>query len=116
MTSITHVPAMSLKGASIEEVYKFLLHILVDVTVAGEGLAAFLVAAEGADEIGVFDFLVEIADEGTSSEVAACDFVEGTFLFRSCCRIENRHHTVHSTYGEKLLDSHVVFLRTDERE
>ena len=58
---------MSLKGASIEEVYKFLLHILVDVAVAGESFTAFLVAAEGADEIGVFDFLVEIADEGASA-------------------------------------------------
>lgn len=72
--------------------------------------------AEGADEIGVFDFLVEIANEGASSEVTACDFVEGAFLFRTGRWVENSHHTVHSTYGEKLLDSHVVFLRTDKRE
>lgn len=72
--------------------------------------------AEGADKIGVFDFLVEIADKGTSGEVAACDFVEGAFLLRACCRVEDCHHAVHSTYSEKLLDCHVVFLRTDERE
>ena len=57
---------MSLKGASIEQVNKLFLHVLVDVTVASEGLAALLVSTEGADEIRVFDFLVEIANEGAS--------------------------------------------------
>lgn len=46
VTSITYVPAISFKGASIEEIYKFFLHILVDVAVAGESFTAFLMTAE----------------------------------------------------------------------
>jgi hypothetical protein len=39
------------------------LHILVDFAVAGEGTAAFFVAAEGTDEVRVFDLFVEVADK-----------------------------------------------------
>jgi hypothetical protein len=39
------------------------LHILVDFAVAGEGTAAFFVAAEGADQVRVFDLFVEVADK-----------------------------------------------------
>ena len=116
MTRVTYVPAISLKGASIKKINQFLLHILVNVAVASKGFTAFLVTAEGTDEIRVLDFLIEITDEGASCEVTACDFVEWAFLLRTCCRIENSHHAVHFTYSEKLLDSYVVFLRTDERE
>lgn len=42
----------------VEEVDKFLLHVLIYVSVAGEGFTAFLVAAEGANEVWVFDLLV----------------------------------------------------------
>ena len=45
------------KEKSVEEVDEFLLHVLVDVAVAGEGFAAFFVAAEGADKVGSLTFL-----------------------------------------------------------
>ena len=51
-------------------VYEFFLHILVDVAIAGEGFATFFVTAERADEVWVFDFLVEIADKDASSKIA----------------------------------------------
>lgn len=99
---------------SVEEVDEFFLHVFVDVAVTGEGFATFFVNAEGADEIGVLDFLVEIADEGASGEVAAGDFIQWVFLFSTCRRIENSDHSVHSASREYLFDGHVVFLRPDE--
>ena len=52
------------------------LHILVDFAVAGEGAAAFFVAAEGSDQVRVFDLFVEVADEATAGQVGRCNFVE----------------------------------------
>ena len=46
------------KEKSVEEVDEFLLHVLVDVAVAGEGFAAFFVTAEGVAEGGAFDLTV----------------------------------------------------------
>ncbi len=57
------------KKKSVEEVDEFFLHALVDVTVAGEGFTAFFVTAEGADEVRVFNLLVEIADKDASSKI-----------------------------------------------
>lgn len=67
-------------------------------------------AAEGADKVGVFDFLVEVADEGASGEVAAGNFVDGSFLFCSGREVEDSHHAVNYADGEYLLYSHIVFL------
>lgn len=39
------------------EVDEFLFHVFVDVAVAGEGFAAFLLTAEGSDKIGALTFL-----------------------------------------------------------
>ena len=90
------------KEKSVEEVDEFFLHVLVDVAVAGEGFASFFVTAEWADKIGVFDFLVEIADECAPGEVAADDFVDGAFLFCPGRGIEDSHHAVNSADGEYL--------------
>ena len=51
--------------ASVKEADKFFLHIFIDVAKAGEGFASFFVAAERTDKVGVFHFLVKVADEGT---------------------------------------------------
>ena len=82
------------KEKSVEEADKFFLHILVDVAIAGEGFTAFLVAAEGANEVWVFDLLVEIPDEGASCQVAAGYFIQRTFLFCPGCRIEDSPHAI----------------------
>ena len=52
--------------ALIQQVSHFLDHIVIDVAVAGECLGAFAVAGEFADEVRVFDLLIEVADEGAS--------------------------------------------------
>ena len=99
----------------LQQTDKFLLHVLVDVAVAGEGSASFGVAAEWADKIRVFDFLIKVADEGASGEVAAGDFVNGPFLLFPGGRIQYCHHTGHTASLEYFLDGDIVFLRTDER-
>ena len=55
--------------ASVEEADQFFLHIFVDVAVPGECSATFGVTAERTDKVGVFDFLVEVTDKGTSCQV-----------------------------------------------
>ena len=95
----------------VEEADELFLHVLVDVAVAGEGFAAFFVAAQGADEIGVLDFLVEVADEGAPGEMAAGDFIERSLLLFAGGGIENGDHAVDTAGLEYLLDGHVVFLR-----
>ena len=52
------------------------LHILVNFAVAGEGTAAFFVAAEGADQVRVLDLFVEVADKTAAGQVGGCNFVE----------------------------------------
>lgn len=54
------------KEKSVKEVDEFFLHVFVDVAVAGEGFTTLFMTSEGADEVWIFDFLVEIADEGAS--------------------------------------------------
>ena len=49
-----------------QHTHQILLQILVDFAVAGEGAAAFFVAAEGADEVRVFDLFVEVADKAAA--------------------------------------------------
>ena len=51
-------------------------HILIDFTVAGEGAAAFFVAAEGADQVRILNLFVEVTDKAAAGQVGGCDFVE----------------------------------------
>lgn len=51
-------------------------HILIDFAVAGEGAAAFFVAAEGADQVRILDLFVEVADKAAAGQVGGCDFVD----------------------------------------
>ena len=60
----------------LQHTHQIPLHILVDFAVAGEGTAAFFVAAEGANEVRVFDLFVEVADKAATGQVGGCDFVE----------------------------------------
>ena len=46
--------------------------ILVYLAVAGEGAAAIFVAAEGADEVRVFDLFVEVADKAAAGQAFNC--------------------------------------------
>ena len=68
------------KEGSVKETDKFFLHVFVNVAIAGECSATFGVAAERTDKVGVFNFLVEVASEVTSGEVATGYLVHRTFL------------------------------------
>lgn len=72
------------------EIDEIFLHNIIDVSVTGESFIAFLVVAEGADKVGDFYLFIEIADEGASGEMAACDFVDRTILFCSGSLIRYR--------------------------
>ena len=51
------------------------LHILVDFAVAGEGTAAFFVAAEGSDQVRVLDLFVEISHKATACKMRGSDLI-----------------------------------------
>ena len=60
----------------LQHTHQIPLHILIDFAVAGEGAAALFVAAEGTDEVRVFNLFVEVADKAAAGQVGGCDFVE----------------------------------------
>jgi len=43
--------------------------LFVDVPVPGEGFTTFFVTGERADEVRVFDLLIQVADEATPGKV-----------------------------------------------
>lgn len=55
---------------SVKEADKFFLYIFINVAVTNEGAATFGVSAKRTYKIGIFDFLVKVADECTSGEIA----------------------------------------------
>lgn len=72
-----HIPLLYLSlNILLQHTHQIQLHILVDFAVAGEGTAAFFVAAEGADEVRAFDLFVEVTDKAAAGQVGGCDFVE----------------------------------------
>lgn len=60
----------------LQHTHQIPLHIFVDFAVAGEGTAAFFVAAEGADQVRVLDLFVEVADKAAAGQVGGSHFVE----------------------------------------
>ena len=92
------------------------LHILVDFAVAGEGAAAFFVAAEGADQVRVFDLLVEVADKAAAGQVGGCDFVERADFLLAGGWVIDYDRTGKACSKEHLLDGGIVFLLRDQRE
>ena len=95
---------------------KLFLHIVVYVAVSRECPAAFFVAAQRTDEIRVFHLLVKVAYECAPGKVTACYLVYRTLLLLPGGGVENRNDSRYPTLLKYLLDGHVVFLRTDERE
>ena len=86
----------------------FVLHVFVNVATADEGFVAFLFIAENTDKIGGLDFLVEIADESASGDVATCDFVERMVHFCPGSFIRYRYDSVHSASCEYLLQGNRI--------
>lgn len=73
-------------------------------------------AGEFADEVRVFDLLVEVADEGASCHVAGADLVEVALLGLTGSLIQDCDNSVDSGGVEGFLDEVIVFACTDERE
>ena len=53
----------------VEQVGHFTYHIVVYIAIAGECVGAFAVTGEFAYEVRVFDFFVQVADEGAACHV-----------------------------------------------
>ena len=92
------------------------LHILVDFAVAGEGAAAFFVAAEGANEVRVLDLFVEVADKAAAGQVGGCDLVERADYLLTGGWIIDYDRTSKAGVKKHLLDCNIVLLLRDQRE
>lgn len=64
----------------IKQIRHFSNHVIIDVPVAGECFGAFAMTGELANEVGVFDFLVEVADEGAACHMGAGNVADGTLF------------------------------------
>ena len=111
----------------LQHTHQIPLHILVDFfrirfsdfvgyAVAGEGAAAFFVAAEGADQVRVFDLFVEVADKAAASQVGGCDFVERADILLAGGWIIDYDRKGKACSKEHLLDCDIVLLLRDQRE
>ena len=100
----------------LQHTHQIPLHILVDFAVAGEGAAAFFVAAEGSDQVRVLNLFVEVADKAAAGQMGRCNFVERTdFLFAGGWIIDY-DRTGKSGGKEHLLDGNIVFLLRNQRK
>lgn len=90
----------------------FAFHLFIDLTVAGKGPATWSVTTEFADERLVFELLVNIADEGATSHVAACNLVDWTYLLLTREGVADNNITSHPSASEYLFDSIIILLIT----
>ena len=66
------------------------------------------------NKVGVFDFLIEIADQDTASHMGGGDFPDGVFLFFTGDGVQRRNHAVDAGEIDHLLDVSVVVLLTNK--
>ena len=92
------------------------LHIFVDFAVAGEGTAAFFVAAEGADQVRILDLFVEVADKAAAGQMGRCNFVERADFLLAGGWIIYYNRTGKAGGEEHILYCNVIFLLRDQRE
>ena len=76
--------------------------MLVNLPVAGEGFAAFFVAAEDSYEVGIFYLFVKIPDEASAGQVGGGNFIEWTDFFLAGGRVE-----YHYRAGKVCLQEHL---------
>ena len=73
-------------------------------------------AAEGADQVRVFDLFVEVADKAAAGQVGGCDFVERVDFLLTGGWIIDYDRTGKVCSKEHLLDCDIVLLLRDQRE
>lgn len=95
---------------------KFLLHIVINVAVAGEGYGTVGVTGQRAHEVGVLDATVQIAAESLTRHMAAGDFVNGDLFLLPCQGVYDCNHPCDSGGLEDFLDGVIVALGADERK
>ena len=100
----------------LQHTHQIPLHIFIDFAVAGEGTAAFFVAAEGADEVRVFDLFVEVTDKAAAGQVGGCDFVERADFLLAGGWVIDYDRAGKACSKEHLLDCNVIFLLRNQRE
>lgn len=91
-------------------------HVVVDVAVPGECLGAFAVAREFADEVRVFDLLIEVADEGAAGHMRAGDVTDGMLLRLLRSRVDDGDNAIDAGFLESLTDEVIKFSGAIEGE
>lgn len=81
-----------------------------------KGLAALLVSAQGADQIGILDLPIEIADKGPTRQMRRGDLVQHPLLLLAGRRVDDRNQPLQPGCFEDPLDGQVVFLLGDGRQ
>ncbi len=71
-------------------------------------------AGDLGDEVGIFDFFVEVADQDAASHVGGGDFPDRMLLFLAGNGVQRRHHAVDAGELDHLLDVAVVVLLTNK--
>ena len=71
-------------------------------------------AGDLGDEVGVLDFLIQVADQDAAGHVGGVDFPNGVFLFFAGDGVQCRHHAVDTGKFDHLLDVAVVVLLTNK--
>ena len=89
---------------SIQLTHQIRQHIIINIPIPGECTAAFLVPGQLTDYVRVRSFLVEVADEGATGEVAAC------------LGIDDSNNAVKSCLFEHCLDVAIVLLQCGNGE
>ena len=93
----------------VEEVGHFANHVIIYVAIAGEGSGTFAVTGKLAYEVGVFDFLIEVADEGAAGHMGTGDVADGVLLGLFGAGVHYRDDAVDSCSGEPFTDGDVEF-------
>ena len=71
---------------------KFLLHIVINVAIAGEGCGTVGVTGQRAHEVWVLHTAVQIAAESLTRHMAAGDFVDGNLFLLPCQGVYDCNH------------------------
>ena len=57
------------KSYRFKDLQRIAFYILVNLTVSGKSLAAFLVSAENVYQVGIFHLFIEVPDEASAGQV-----------------------------------------------
>ena len=83
----------------IQLTHQFHHHIIINIPISGECSATLLVSGQLTDYVRIGSFLVEVADEGATGEVTACNIAKTFLLFFTSLGIDDSNVSIRrSTY------------------